>query len=168
MGVVESLNTGPRYCTAVIAAAWALGMRRVEKEKVAGVAVGEEVRRVNARALSSPVVARMKSLSGRWTAVRLLMLFWWIGVRLDHSIVVAGVVRVRCALRWSWPLILVMPFCSKAAVKGQNVMWPSVPAVHKRNSCPRYMVEAWVGQDVPYVPSSRSSNLSCNLAGSNQ
>ena len=88
---VELLITGPRYCTAVTAAAWALGMRRVQLEGAAcgGSSVGG-VRRVNARALSSPAVARMLSLLARWTEVRHLMLFWWICVRLVQVISVVG------------------------------------------------------------------------------
>lgn len=57
-----------------MAAAWALRMRRVQLEGAAGGWGGEELRRVNARALSSPAVARMISVSERWTAVMLLML----------------------------------------------------------------------------------------------
>lgn len=58
-----------------MAAAWACGMRRVLLEGVRVGVVGEEVSRVNARALSSPAVASMVSMAERWTTVMLLMLF---------------------------------------------------------------------------------------------
>lgn len=58
-----------------MAAAWACGMRRVLLEGIRIGAVGEEVSRVNARALSSPAVASIVSSSERCTAIMLLMLF---------------------------------------------------------------------------------------------
>lgn len=73
--MAQSLVTGPRYWMAVMAAAWACGIRRVLLEGVRVGVVGEEVSRVNARALSSPAVASIVSSSERCREIMLLMLF---------------------------------------------------------------------------------------------
>lgn len=68
----------------MIAEAWALGMRRVEWRGGASGWLGGEVRRVNARAPSSPPVVRRMVVGVRGLVVRDLMVFWWRGVRDCH------------------------------------------------------------------------------------
>jgi hypothetical protein len=73
-----------------MAEAWALGMRRVEGLGGAFGWVGGEVRRVNARAPSSPVVVTRVVVGLRVVVVRDLMVFWWRGVRDCHVSVDEG------------------------------------------------------------------------------
>ncbi len=64
--------------------AWALGMRRVEGSGGAFGWLGGEVRSVNPRAPSSPLVVRRVVVGVRGVVVRDLMAFWWRGVRDCH------------------------------------------------------------------------------------
>jgi len=67
-----------------MAEAWALGMRRVEGSGGAFGWLGGEVRSVNPRAPSSPLVVRRVVVGVRMVVVRDLMAFWWRGVRDCH------------------------------------------------------------------------------------
>jgi len=64
--------------------AWALGMRMVEGSGGVFGWLGGEVRSVNPRAPSSPLVVRRVVVGVRVVVVRDLMAFWWRGVRDCH------------------------------------------------------------------------------------
>jgi len=67
-----------------MAEAWALGMRRVEGSGGVFGWLGGEVRSVNPRAPSSPLVVRRVVVGVGGVVVRDLMAFWWRGVRDCH------------------------------------------------------------------------------------
>ena len=77
-----------------MAEAWALGMRRVEWRGQSLERIGEDVRRVNARAPSSPAVVRRVLVGERGVVVMDLMAFWWRGIRMRQVRVDDGVFMV--------------------------------------------------------------------------
>lgn len=116
---------------AVRAEAWAAGRRSTEW------VVG--VRRVSARAPSSPPVARRMVDGERGCGVRALMLVWWMGVREGGGSCVGGRVLgvvVGAHVSAEEGRMVMLCFCS-VVVSGQVAMWPSVLAVQSWMSAPK-------------------------------